>query len=259
MSLSYYRSVLSEAIFEAMKRQHRFLRLGLKTFQAAVILFLFVSENAQAQNVPDYVLVNGKIFTAEPKHTYVQAVAIKGERILSVGTSEEIWRLASSHTIRIDLHGRLVIPGINDAHYHFLPRPFAHQLLLRGQEPTWNEVKNEIAAAVATTPPGTLINGVIGLAMFDEPEANRATLDKLSPNHPVQLACFWGHCSIFNSLFMRKVGIDATNPTRLAAFTLATLKEESSYGPSSTPIFVFTRSFRNPRPRKCKCRMQSRC
>jgi predicted amidohydrolase YtcJ len=48
--------------------------------------------------------------------------------------------------------------------------------------------------------------------MFDEPKANRATLDKLSPNHPVHLACYWGHCSIFNSLFMRKMGIGDLEP-----------------------------------------------
>ncbi len=195
-----------------MNRQDRFPRLGVKTFQAAIILFLVASANAQSQSAPDYVLVNGKIFTAEAKHPYAQALAVKGERILSVGTSEEISRLASPHTIRIDLHGRLVIPGINDAHYHFLPRPVAHQLLLKGQEPTWGEVKTQIAAAVANTPPGTLINGLVGLAMFDEPEANRATLDKLAPNHPVQLACYWGHCSIFNSLFMQKVGIGDKEP-----------------------------------------------
>ena len=194
MSLFYYCSVFTEGTFGAMKRQDRLPGLVVKTFQAAIILFRVASANAQSQSVPDYVLVNGNIFTAEATHPYAQALAIKGERILSVGTSEEISRLASPHTIRIDLYGHLVIPGINDAHCHFLPRPVAHQRLLKGQEPTWDEVKKQIAAAVANTLPGTLINGVIGLAMFDEPEANRATLDKVSPNHPVQLACYWGKC-----------------------------------------------------------------
>jgi predicted amidohydrolase YtcJ len=106
----------------------------------------------------------------------------------------------------------LVIPGINDAHYHFLPRPVAYQLLLKGQEPTWDEVKEAVAVAVLNTPPGTLINGVIGLSMLDELEANRTTLDHLAPDHPVQLACYWGHCSIFNSAFMRKVGIVDKEP-----------------------------------------------
>jgi hypothetical protein len=195
-----------------MKRQYRLPHLVAKIFQAAIILFPVASANAQSQSVPDYVLVNGKIFTADAAHPHAQALAIKGERILSVGTSGEISRLASPLTIRIDLQGRVVIPGINDAHYHFLPRPVAYQLALKEQEPTWDEVKAQISLAVANTPPGTLINGVIGVAIIDEPEANRATLDKLAPNHPVQLACYWGLCSIFNSLFMRKVGISDKEP-----------------------------------------------
>jgi hypothetical protein len=149
VSLFYYCAYLRMATFGPMNRQDRFPRLSVKTFQIAIILLLVVSANAQPQRGPDYVLVNGKIFTAGGQHPYAQALAIKGELILSVGSSEEISRLASPHTIRIDLHGRRVIPGINDAHYHFLPRPVAHQLLLKGQEPSWDEVKEQIAVAVA--------------------------------------------------------------------------------------------------------------
>lgn len=231
---------------------------------AAIVGLLLVSGNAepvtaQVKEAPDYILVNGKIFTADTANPYAQALAITGERILSVGTSEEISRLASPHTIRIDLHGRLVIPGINDAHYHFLPRPVAYQLVLKGQEPTWDEVKEKIAAAVIHTPTGTLINGVIGLSMLDEPEANRTTLDHLAPDHPVQLACYWGHCSIFNSAFMRKAGIGDKEPDPPGGITLATLREESPDDPSNTPTFVSMQNFRNSPRNKCNCRMQSTC
>jgi predicted amidohydrolase YtcJ len=57
-----------------------------------------------------------------------------------------------------------------------------------------------------------LINGVIGLSMLDDLEANRITLDHLAPNQPFQLACYWRHCSILNSAFMRKVGIADKEP-----------------------------------------------
>jgi predicted amidohydrolase YtcJ len=186
---------------------------------ASGAMILSLASAAAAQSVhappdrsPDYVLFNGKIFTATDARPYVQAVAVKGERIVAVGTSEEISSLASAHTIRLDLQGRVVIPGINDAHYHFLPRPPAHQLTLKEQDPSWEEVKKEITTAVASTPKGTLINTMIGVAVMDDADANRATLDRLAPNHPVQLACFWGHCSIFNSSFMRKVGIADKEP-----------------------------------------------
>jgi predicted amidohydrolase YtcJ len=198
---------------------HRCIGLDLfKALEVAAILGLLVLSGHAAQVgepikwEPDYILVNGKILTADATKHYAQALAIRGERIVSVGTSEEVGRLASPHTIRIDLHGHLVIPGINDAHYHFLPRPVAYQLSLKGQEPTCDEVKKAVAAAVHSTPPGTLINGVIGLSMLDEREANRTTLDHLAPDHPVQLACYWGHCSLFNSAFMRKVGIEDKEP-----------------------------------------------
>ena len=196
-----------------MKQQPRLPRLVATIFAAVFILSALSSGNAQSrQSAPDYVLINGRVFTADAAHPHAQALAIKGERIVAVGSSEEISRLKSPSSLVIDLGGRVVIPGINDAHYHFLPRPIAYQLALKGQEPNWDEVQAQIKLAVANTPPGTLINGVVGLNMFDEPEANRATLDKLAPNHPVQLACYWGHCSIFNSLFMRKVGIADTEP-----------------------------------------------
>lgn len=192
---------------------HRgFPHLGAKILNAAILLSALTSANAQSQRIePDCVLINGKIFTSDAAHPYGQALAIKGERILAVGTSEEISRLAVPQTIRIDLQGRVVIPGINDAHYHFHPRPVAYRLSLK-ENPSWDEVKAQITMAVANAPPGTLINGVIGLAVFDEPEANRTTLDKLAPGNPVQLACWWGHCSIFNSLFMQKVGIADNEP-----------------------------------------------
>jgi predicted amidohydrolase YtcJ len=64
------------------------------------------------------VLLNGKIFTSVAAHPYVQALAIRGERITATGDSAKIRALAGPHTKQIDLGGRTVIPGINDAHNH---------------------------------------------------------------------------------------------------------------------------------------------
>jgi adenine deaminase len=63
---------------------------------------------------PDLILLNGKVFTADPACGYAQAVAISGNRISAVGTTNEIAASADSHTQRIDLGGRTAIPGIND-------------------------------------------------------------------------------------------------------------------------------------------------
>jgi predicted amidohydrolase YtcJ len=68
---------------------------------------------------PDTILVNGRVFTGNETHPYAEALAIKGTQILAIGTSEEISSKAGPTTPRIDLAGRLVIPGINDSHTHF--------------------------------------------------------------------------------------------------------------------------------------------
>src|SRR5271155_1562364 len=69
---------------------------------------------------PDLVLANGKIITVDERFTIAQAVAIKGDRIVAVGTNQEMARLAGTNTRRIDLMGRAVIPGLIDNHIHLL-------------------------------------------------------------------------------------------------------------------------------------------
>src|ERR1700693_1314370 len=74
----------------------------------------------QAPQAPDLVLTNGKIITVDERFTIAQATAIRGDRILSVGTNQEIARFAGPNTRRIDLQGRAVIPGLIDNHMHLL-------------------------------------------------------------------------------------------------------------------------------------------
>ncbi len=65
---------------------------------------------------PDTVLLNGRIFTSNPSQPWAQALAIRGERVVAVGDAALVEREATASTRRIDLAGRVVIPGLNDAH-----------------------------------------------------------------------------------------------------------------------------------------------
>jgi len=78
------------------------------------------------QQTADVVLTNGKIITVDNQFHIAQAVAIRGERIVAVGTNADINKLAGANTRKIDLGGKAVIPGLIDAHAH----------LMRGAE-TW--------------------------------------------------------------------------------------------------------------------------
>src|ERR1051325_5369367 len=88
----------------------------------SIVFLLFIS--AGSPEAPaDLVLLNGKVFTAEPSHPSAEAVAMRGERIIGVGTVAEIERLVGPKTRQIDLQRRTVVPGLNDAHFHFMPDP----------------------------------------------------------------------------------------------------------------------------------------
>ena len=100
-----------------------------KILLGPLALALLASLLAGQQSPPDLILLNGKIFTSDAAHPYVEALAIRGERIVATGTSEKIGALAAPQTKRIDLGGRVVIPGINDAHHHCV---FESRRLRRG-------------------------------------------------------------------------------------------------------------------------------
>src|SRR5260370_25380768 len=89
------------------------------------------------QAPPDLILVNGKIFTSDAAHPYVQAIAVRGERIATAGTCQEIASLAGPQTERLDLGGRVVIAGINHAHYHFGGWPTGFRLRVQATDAPW--------------------------------------------------------------------------------------------------------------------------
>src|SRR5688572_6973658 len=74
---------------------------------------------AQQAAAPDVILSNGKIITVDDRFSIAEAVAVRGDRIVAVGTNSEITRLAGPATRRIDLRGRSVVPGLIDNHAHF--------------------------------------------------------------------------------------------------------------------------------------------
>jgi predicted amidohydrolase YtcJ len=167
------------------------------------------------QSTPDLILLNGKIFTSDSARPYVEALAIRGDRIVAVGTSNNISRLAGPQTKRVDLGGRVVIPGINDAHYHCDVEPSGFRLQFKSMDPAWHEVVNQLTAAEAKAPRGTLILGDIGPTALDDPQATGASLDKLAPQHPVLLRTWSMHAGILNRAGLAKFGVKEDEPDPL--------------------------------------------
>src|ERR671931_2945241 len=83
------------------------------------IVGLSLSLHAQQTGAADLILTNGKIITVNDTFQIAQAVAVKGARIVAVGSNGDITKLAGPNTQRIDLHGKSMVPGFIDNHAHF--------------------------------------------------------------------------------------------------------------------------------------------
>jgi hypothetical protein len=173
---------------------------------AGVVLATGSAAYATGRAVPDVVLINGKIFTSSAAHLYVEALAIRGDRIIAIGTSSRIQALSGPHTKTYDLQGHTVIPGINDAHYHLYVDP-GNTLDLKSRDPTLQEVGEAIIARDGTAARGLTIYGYVGPAAYLDSELNRDYLDKLVSDRPVALFTASGHAVILNSAALEEFGI----------------------------------------------------
>ena len=172
----------------------------------------------------DLGFVNGKVITVDENFSIAQAVAVKGDRIVAVGTDEDIKPLIGQHTKVLDLKGKAVLPGINDAHIHASlyggTRP---PLTLDVGYPAVKSI-SDIVKAVAekakATRPGEWIRGMgwdegyLEECVKDPARCpNRWDLDAVSPDNPVILGHYTQHEAWVNSRAMEVAGITRDTPT----------------------------------------------
>ena len=185
----------------------------MKRFAYIIFLSALISLSAFGQqSSADLILLNGKIFTADSAKPFVEAVAIRGERIFAVGTSAEVEKFAGAKTRRLDLQGRVVTPGFNDAHIHFGVDPQGFNLQFKTMEPSWEETRAAIEAATKQTPAETWIFGDVGANVVLNEQVTRFALDRLAPNHPVFLRTYYGHGYIVNTKAMPLLQISEEEP-----------------------------------------------
>ncbi len=183
-------------------------RRGIKVAALFVTAIGWSLRATAAAPAPDLILFNGKIFTSDADHSYVQALAIRGERIVAVGNSDSIMAMAGSDTRRIDLGGRTAIPGINDAHNHVGLQPTnLVEIELEARNPTTADLRKELTQAAAKAPKGALLEATISPAIFYDTTVNRDLLDAWLPNNPVILVTITGHAYILNSSGLRAYGV----------------------------------------------------
>jgi predicted amidohydrolase YtcJ len=175
-----------------------------------LVLSLLVSVASLAQSPPNLILVNGRVTLPNSPDQFAEAIAIKADRIVAVGTNAEITALAPQAT-RIDLQQHLVIPGINDAHVHFEVLPPAF-ILSTTPDSLFPEVTAAIAGAIDESPADVVIFATIGTPVFLDPNATRQALDAVAPGRQIILRMFTGHGAILSTAALTALGVSVANP-----------------------------------------------
>lgn len=170
---------------------------------------VLTADGAAAPPAADLLLFNGKIWAGNPAQPEAEAVACRNGRILAVGTNAAVRAVAGDGARRIDLGGKRVVPGFNDAHLHFHEGGTRLKNVKLRDAASEAVFRDRIAAFASRLPKGQWILG----GDWDHENwsparlPTRALIDAATPDHPVFVSRLDGHMALANSLALKQAGI----------------------------------------------------
>ncbi len=174
----------------------------------AVVSTMSFAESPEATRAPDLLILNANAITLATARPKAQSIAIQGDRIAWVGTTEEARRLFPRASRIIDLHGATVLPGINDAHTHLISLGESLLQLNLKDVPTEKEAVARVKQQVTLTPANQWIVGW----GWDEGKwashyPTNAALNAVSPDNPVYLIGLHGFAAWANAKALQMAGV----------------------------------------------------
>src|SRR5438132_6296974 len=190
------------------------MKIILRGFCLPCVLIFLTNAFAQSKPAADLLIVNARVWTGDKNHPTAQAVAVLGDRIVAVGSNSDInaWRGLKSGLI--DAEGKLLLPGFNDAHVHFVSGGLQLDNVQLNDASTSQEFARRIGEQARKTSKGEWILG----GDWDETKWTPAQLptkeliDPVTPNTPVFVNRYDGHMALANSLALRMAGVSAKTP-----------------------------------------------
>jgi len=186
----------------------------MKIRAATVILALCPALPAAQPEIAETVFVNGNVYTMNERQPRAEAIAIKGGRIVFVGSNADAKKYQSAEAKTVDLAGKTVVPGLTDSHCHIFGIGEREMNLNLEGANTLEDFLARVKERVAKAERGKWITGRGWIETFWKPPQfpTRADLDKIAPDNPVFLTRADGHAAIANSAALRIAKIDKETP-----------------------------------------------
>ena len=185
-----------------------------RLFKLLLAVFVCISSSAQSHPSADLVITNAKIWTVDKAHLRAEAVAVIGDRIVAVGSNSEIDGWRDSRTKVIDAQGKLLLPGFNDAHVHFVSGGAQLDQVDLKNASSPQEFARRIGEQAKKASKGEWVLG----GDWDEQQWTPATMptkeliDPVTGNTPVFVNRYDGHMALANSLALKLAGVTARTP-----------------------------------------------
>ncbi len=187
----------------------------MKFFLIVLSILLLSLAPLQPRVAPaDIVFKNGNVYTANDKAPQAQAIAVKADRIVFVGTNAEAQKYIAANTRVVDLHGNTVLPGFTDSHQHLSGVGQREMTLNLEGTTSLEDLLAKVKARVDQAKPGEWVTGRGWIETHWQPPAfpTRWDLDKVSPDNPVILGRADGHGAVANSAALKVAGVDKNTP-----------------------------------------------
>jgi predicted amidohydrolase YtcJ len=191
------------------------MRRAIVLFAVSILVLQgCVMKDGAREETAKTVFYNGFIYTMNESEPFAKAVVVEDGRILYVGTSEEAVNIAGIEAEKFDLHGMTVIPGLVDAHAHFVGYAASRAALDLNGTVSIAQIQDRVKKETAAAHRGRWITGR-GWDQNDWEKMefpHRSDIDKVSPENPVLLTRVCGHAAIANSMALEAAGIGADTP-----------------------------------------------
>ena len=186
----------------------------MKLFLLAVTLLLVTWVPLRQPAAADIVFRNGNVYTANDKAPRAQAIAVKGDRIVFVGSNEAAQQFVGTNTRVVELKGNTVLPGFTDAHQHLSGVGQREMTLNLEGTTSLDDLLAKLKARVDQAKPGEWVTGRGWIETHWQPPVfpTRWDLDKVSPGNPVILGRADGHGAVANSAALKVAGVDKNTP-----------------------------------------------